>query len=187
MRYSWFPGLLLLLALAGCGSSPLHHHTLAVIPPNHPVTEGKGLHQVRIGEVDVPPSLDRSAMVTRASPTSLDVHQQDVWAAPLGGMMQRTLSGDLAARLGGGQVLAVDDPTSPPGTRTITVSVRDFIAGPNGQVVLDTDWTEQGRNAPTTPHHTRITVQGSGTTPDAVAAAMSEALAQLSDQIAAKV
>jgi len=182
MRLVRLLSLAVVLGLASCGSPPVHDHTLAVIPPAHPVASGSA-NKLRVGEVDVPPTLDRSEMVTQASPTALNVHRQDVWAAPFGGLIQRTLSADLAARLGENRVLGVDDPTSPPGTRTVTVSVRKFIADPEGKVVLDTDWTMQGRGVDATPHHASVTAQAAGTTPDAVAQAMSQALAGLADRI----
>jgi uncharacterized lipoprotein YmbA len=64
------------------------------------------------------------------------------------------------------------------------VSVRKFIADPDGRVVLNADWTMQGRGVDTAPRHAIVTAQASGTTPDAVAQAMSQALAGLADQIA---
>ncbi|HEX4368763.1 MAG TPA: PqiC family protein [Rhodopila sp.] len=171
-----------LLWLAACGSPPVHDLILATIPPAHgAVTSGRPL---RVGQVSIPPDLDRNEVVTKASPTALHVYRQDVWGAPLGGMIQRTLSADLAARLGENRVLAVDDPTSPSGTRTLTLSIRQFIADPNGQVVLDADWTLQGTGADASPHHATVTTRASAMSADAVAQAMSQALARLSDRIA---
>jgi uncharacterized protein len=183
MRQLRLISLAVVLGLASCGSPPVHDHTLAVIPPAHP-TASASADKLRVGEVDVPPTLDRSELVTQASPTALTVHRQDVWAAPFGSLIQRTLSADLAARLSENRVLGVDDPTSPPGTRTVTVSVRKFIAHSDGKVVLDADWTLQGRGVNIVPHHVTVTAQASGPTPDAVAQAMSQALAGLSDRIA---
>jgi len=174
--------LLPLLWLATCGSPPVQDHILAAIPPAH-ATATPG-HPLRVGDVAIPPDLDRNELVTQASATALKVHRQDVWGAPLGGMIQRTLSADLAARLGEGRVLAVDDPTSPSGTRTLTLSIRQFIAAPDGHVVLDADWTLQGHGAATSPHHATMTTNADSGKPDAVVQAMSEALAQLSDRIA---
>ncbi|HEY8289926.1 MAG TPA: ABC-type transport auxiliary lipoprotein family protein, partial [Acetobacteraceae bacterium] len=111
--------LMVLLGLGGCGGSPpVRDHTLATIPPTH-AAASRSAGKLRVGDVDIPPVLDRNEIVTGASPTALTVHRQDVWAAPLSGLIQRTLSADLAARLGEGRVLAVGDPTSPPGTRTL--------------------------------------------------------------------
>jgi uncharacterized lipoprotein YmbA len=66
----------------------------------------------------------------------------------------------------------------------VTVSVRKFIADPDGMVVLDADWAMQGRSVDTISHHVTVTAQALGSTPDAVAQAMSQALAGLADRIA---
>jgi uncharacterized lipoprotein YmbA len=81
-------------------------------------------------------------------------------------------------------VLAVDDPTSPSGTKTLTLSIRQFIANPNGEVVLDADWTLQGTGTDASPHHATVATKASAKSADAVAQAMSQALARLSDRIA---
>ena len=178
--------LALLLALGACGSAPIHYHTLAVESPRQssPATLGPTL---RVGEVNLPPLLDRHSLVTHTSPTSLDVDQQQQWAAPLNQMMQQVLTDDLTNRLGPSRVLAANDPSMPPGTRVLSVSVRRFIADPDGTVALDADWTLQGGKGDAIPHHQTITEPGRAAKPDDIVATMSRALGRLSDQIAASI
>lgn len=172
--------LALLLMLSACGSSPpTRYHTLAAESPHQDAGAAPG-STLRVGEVNLPGTLDRGALVTRASPTRLVLSQQDRWAAPLDQMMQHVLTDDLTSRLPPGQVLAANDP-SVPGTRTITLSVRQFIADSQGKVTLDADWTLQG----SAPRHETVTAQASSADPDPVVTAMSQALAELADRIVA--
>jgi uncharacterized lipoprotein YmbA len=178
--------LALLLVLSACGSPPIHYHTLAVETPQRSVPAPAGL-KLRVGEVSLPPTLDRHSLVTRTGPTSLNIDQQEQWAAPLNQMIQQVLSEDLTNRLGPSRVLGSNDPNVPPDTRVLTLSIRKFIADADGTVTLDADWTLEGGKTNMVPQHRSITEPGSAAKPDAVVATMSRALGRLSDQIAASI
>lgn len=173
----------ILITLSACGSPTTHYHTLAAIPPSQ--TTVPSATRLRVGEVNLPPLLDRQSLVTRTGATELSVDAQDRWAAPLDQMIQQTLTEDLTARLGADHVLAADATVTPPGTRTLTLSIRRFIANPDGTVVLDADWALQGGRPPGMPRHEVVTVSGVPARPDPVVMAMSQALAGLADRIAA--
>lgn len=176
--------LALLTLLVGCGSPPTHYHTLAPVPPAAQVAAASG-PPLRVADINLPPMLDRRNLMTQTSATEVKIDQQNQWAAPLDRMIQRVLTDDLSARLGSNRVLAPDDPAAPRGTRTVTVSVRQFIADPQGKVILDADWSARGGGADTTPHHVTVSQPAGGTGPNAVVAAMSQTLGQLADRIAA--
>ena len=178
--------LALLLVLSACGSPPIHYHTLAAEVPRHsgPVPSGPKL---RVGDVSVPPTLDRHSLVIRTGPTSLNIEQQEQWAAPLNQMIQQVLSEDLTNRLGPSRVLGPSDPNVPPNTRVLTVSLRNFIADADGTVTLDADWTLEGGRPNASPQHQTITERGSSAEPEAVVETMSRALGRLTDQIVASI
>jgi uncharacterized protein len=175
--------LLLLLLLTACGSSPkTQFYTLDTVPGTRQAGTAHG--PVMVGHVDLPATLDRLWVVRSGSGNAIDVSDVDRWAAPLNELVRNALTGDLRARLPPGTVLAPGD-TTLPGTRTITVNVLRFMADQAGRVVLDADWSIQRANRPGMPQHADIQVEGSGNGGAAVAATMSQAVAQLADRIAA--
>jgi uncharacterized lipoprotein YmbA len=178
--------LALLLVLSACGSPPIHYHTLAVETPQRSVPAPAGL-KLRVGEVSLPPTLDRHSLVTRTGPTSLNIDQQEQWAAPLNQMIQQVLSEDLTNRLGPTRVFSPNDPNVPPDTRVLIVSLRNFIADADGTVTLAADWTLEGGRTNASPQHQTITERGSSAKPDDVVETMSRALGQLSEWIAASI
>jgi uncharacterized lipoprotein YmbA len=100
-------------------------------------------------------------------------------------LVRTTLTSDLQARLGESAVLAPNDPVSPKGARTLVLAVQQFSGDSAGQVVLEADWT-LAHGTPPKPgplHHVRIVEQAGSTQGEAVAAAMSRALARFADRI----
>ncbi|MBV9750090.1 MAG: membrane integrity-associated transporter subunit PqiC [Acetobacteraceae bacterium] len=172
-------------ALAACGSSPpTRFYTLDPVPPGRPAIAFAG-PPIQVGQVMLPPDLDRLSIVTRAGPDRLAVSGEDRWAAPLDGMTQRVLATDLAARLPRSQVLAPGDPAPSGGVRTVTVNVRRFDSDAAGLVTLDAGWALL-KGTPPVPvrrGHEVITVQAGATAAGPEAAAMSRALAELADRI----
>ena len=173
-------------ALAACGSSPpTRFYTLDPVPPGRTATGFAG-PPLQVGQVMLPPDLDRLSIVTRAGPDRLSVSGEDRWAAPLDGMVQRVLAADLAARLPQSEVLAPGDPAPPGGVRTVSVNVRRFDSDAAGQVTLDAGWALL-KGTPPVPvrrGHEMITVQAGTAATGPEAAAMSRALAEFADRIA---
>jgi uncharacterized protein len=176
--------LLLVLCLAACGSSPkTQFYTLDAVPG---AQQTQALHShgpVMVGHVDLPSTLDRLWMVRSGPGNAIDVSDVDRWAAPLNELMRNALTEDLRSRLPPGMVLAPGE-TPPERVRTITLHVLHFMADQSGHVLLDTDWSIQRGTRPGVPEHARIEVAGLGSSGGAVAAAMSQVIAQLADRIA---
>jgi uncharacterized lipoprotein YmbA len=182
LRYSVLP---LLFLLAACGSSPpTRIYTLEPTgSPTSGVVRTKGA--VAVGQITLPAELDRLSFVTREGANRIAVSDQDRWAAPLEGMIRRVLAADLSRRLPAGAVVAPGDPV-PPGARSVTLTIRNFIGNASGHVVLDADWAvSQGKGHPAIIHRETITREAGSGDAAAVAAAMSQALGALSDRIAA--
>jgi uncharacterized lipoprotein YmbA len=176
--------LLVLFLLTACGSSPpSRFYTLEPTgAPSSGIVRTKGA--VAIGQITLPAELDRLSFVTREGANRIAVSDQDRWAAPLEGMVRRVLAADLARRLPAGSVIAPGDPV-PPGARTVTLTIRNFIGDASGHVVLDADWAvSQGKGHPALIHRETITREAGSGDAGAIAAAMSQALGVLSDRIA---
>jgi uncharacterized protein len=176
--------LLLALSLTACGSSPkTQFYTLDAVPGAQQAQTVHPRGPVMVGHVDLPATLDRLWMVKGGSGNAIEVSDVDRWAAPLDELVRNALTEDLRSRLPPGTVLAPGD-TAPENTRTVTLNVLHFMADQSGRVLLDADWSVQRGNQHGTPQHAEIQVSGSGTSGAAVAAAMSQAVAQLADRIA---
>ncbi len=176
---------LIVLALAACGSSPkTHFFTLDATPAEGQARHAGNRTPIEVGHVDLPSTLDRQSMVTRGAGNQVNVSDQDRWSGPLDELVQRALTADLRQRLPEGQVFASGDPT-PKGTRTLTVNVQRFTADPSNNVVLEADWSLQSSGKSAGPRHESISAPLSGQGGEAVANAMSRALGQLADRVAA--
>jgi uncharacterized lipoprotein YmbA len=167
----------------GCSHSPpTEFFTLHSIPPDTSVHGAAGT-PVRVGAVHIPAMLDRPQLVAERSDDRLDIREERRWGAPLDEMARRVLSENLAARLPGGMVL---DATSPAAAdaRNIVVDIREFEPDPHDRVILDGSWAVGGGGSqpPQAPHDVHIETPA-GT--DSQANAMSRALGQLADDIAA--
>ncbi len=177
--------LLPLLLLADCGHSPpTRFFTLDPMPPAGQSTAVTTLAPVQLDAVHIPSTLDRPEMVSQPAANRLKVSDQDRWGAPLGDMMRRTLAQDLLARLPSGTLVLPDAP-KPPGVRGLVVNVLALQADPSGRVYLQGSWSLLA-GKPTLPVLTR-TIQLSATAAPGAsgqAAATSQLLAQLADQIA---
>lgn len=176
--------IVLVLALAGCGSSPpTHFYTLDSVPAARTIRAVAAGTAIEVGHVQLPATLDRNSMVTGGAGDQVLVSDQNRWAAPLDELVRRALTEDLQARLSAGSVLAPGDPTGPR-TRSLTLNVQRFMANDAGEVTLEADWNFQQAGRPGPVRHESIQTRVQGRGGDAIAEAMSLALGELADRIA---
>lgn len=177
----------ILLLLAGCAAAkPMTYLSLAPVP-GAPVTAAAG-KPITVAHVEMPPSIDRLALTTESGPSTLDLDPNATWAAPLGEMATQVLAQDLASRLPGSTVLMPGEAIPAGGARVVRVDVLRFlpINEPGSEkVVLDANWQMLSPGgAVLHGNQARIEVP-SGPGAAAEAEAMSTALGQLADRIAA--
>lgn len=181
------PILVGVLALAGCAAAPPVTY-LHLAPVRGGVVAASAGQPVAVANVNMPPSLDRLALTTETSGSTLGIDQNANWAAPLDGMATRVLAQNLAARLPGTTIVMPGEVMPRSGVRVVHVNVLRFlpVAGPSGEhVALDAGWQvlsptgailRSGQSQFSVP-----TAPGAA----AEAEAMSTALGELSDRIAA--
>ena len=193
--------LLLLPALARCSTTPPSRlYTLAPRPgtPIGRTAETVMLKRVAaptdrtagtvmLKHVEIAKYLDRPQIVRYSGPYELTISEFDRWAESLSDMATRVMAANLAQRLPGCQVLTTSGPlTLKNSDTTIELNIDKFDVDPGGNVVLLAQWvihhvkTEQFRS-----QEIRVATPSSGIS-DQVAA-MSDALGQLANQIAAGV
>lgn len=168
------------LLAAGCGffrRTPNTFYALDTVPGTARATVAGT--PIGIDGVELPPGLDRREVTARAEGNKLDVRGHHQWASPLEDMVVHTLSFNLASRLPEGMVV-LPGQAKPGAMRSLYVTFEDLAPGPDNVFILDARWT-MGELT----RHERITIPlASGESP-AVVTAMSQALAQLTDRIAA--
>jgi hypothetical protein len=176
-------GLGLLLA-AGCSSPEPDYHRLTAVP-GRPARAA--VRVVELRRVGLPGYLDRSEIVRAGPGSRLEVLRNVRWGEPLGGMVTRVLAENLAQRLpgttvvndaGGAIRLAAD--------AAVETEIGRFEADPSGAVELSVQVAYRfGPGRPGFARSFRLAVPVEGQGAPAVAAAMSGAVGQLADAIAA--
>lgn len=179
----------LLLGLGGCASSPPTQFVEldAQTPKTATVAHAVAIAPITIGKVHLPASLDRLALVRRTGSNRLDVSDTVEWGGPLDRLVRQTLGSDLAARLPPDAYLPPDQipPSGVNGLHYLAVTFQTFSAGANNRVTLHAHWSlvDGTTHRTAIARNTTIHVQAASAQSSDMAAAMSRALALLSDQV----
>jgi uncharacterized lipoprotein YmbA len=175
---------------AGCSSSPpLRYYTLTEVPATDRLSAAGDTMPVRLDRVTIPTELDRSQLVRRIDATRLQIIDGERWAAPLEDTIRRVLSGDLAARLPPNMVANPNEPSIGEKRQSLSVDIAEFYGDATCAVTLRASWVLKQPDSQSSRGTEEATIPTSGdcTGAGAVPTAMSQALAQLSDRIAAAV
>ena len=173
-----------LLGLAACSSPEPRYFTLVATPgtslPGGPRT-------VMLRRPGIAGYLDRPDIVRTGGDYQLRLASGERWGEPFGDLVGRILSEDLSRRLPGTSVYTESGAISADPDATIEVDFQRFDADASGTVTLSVQWSiEKGRNNPAGPPTTdRISVTPASASTGDVVAAMSAALGQEADAIAA--
>lgn len=177
------------LAAAGCADTPpTNFYTLSSISapatpirpaPAHPVV-------VAIGPVTLPDYVDRPQIVTRESAYAVKVASFAQWAGPLSDMVPRVLIENVAAVLPGDRVVGFPRVSGTAFDYRVAVDITRFEADATGTATLVARWQVYDRAARRAVLVTDDTFvrSAAGSSYEAVAAAMSGTLADLSGRLA---
>jgi hypothetical protein len=132
--------------------------------------------------------LERSQIVRSSENYRLTVSANDWWGEPLANMLSRVLVTNLSQRLPRSTVINESGAISAKGDATITLNIRRMDEDATGQLVLQAQAGVllKGRTEPIIRNF-QIAFTPSGPGTDAEVAAVSQALGQLSDGLAAMV
>jgi len=176
-----------LALVTACPSSPASHfYALSATPPSGARRTTAVAAPVHVAAVHIPPSVDRRQMVRMTGPNSVQISETERWSAPLDEMLGNVLAQDLAARLPEGAVLFPRSP-APSGARALVVTLAELGPGADGHVRLTASWSllASGSPAPVVSEKTIDIDAGPAANAEEAAAAVSRALGELADQIAA--
>jgi len=159
--------------LAACASSPpMHFYTLSA--RNEP--RAGALPPIQVARVTLPGEIDRSELVQRIDANRLRLAENNLWAAPLGAMVSRTLADNLRSNMTTGE------------PERLTVDVEELIGDARCAVTLRASWSLEPANRSTPPLRGYENIRESsagecnvGVLPEV----MSRALAGLGDRVAA--
>jgi uncharacterized lipoprotein YmbA len=167
------------LALSACAGSPENHYfTLSATPPKSPAAAGRP--PFHLATVRLPDLYDRPQMVTRTGPQSVDIDEYDRWAESFERMTARILAEDIALRRpqGGGPL------PDAAGEPRLQVAIEEFAADrATGQASLAGNWKVTEADGTARGAAFSFTQPVDGGDPAAVAAAMSQLLGRLADEI----
>jgi uncharacterized lipoprotein YmbA len=173
-----------LIIPAGCSTAPSAKLYTLAARPAPPVADPAKTISVR--HVEIAKYLERPQIVRYLDPYQIDALEFDRWGEELGDMVTRVVVADLALRLPGSEVYAATGPlTLPRSDITIEINIDKFDADPGGAVVLAAQWVVHGGKHRDKLRSEQIRVATTSNDATAQVAAMSDALGQLANLIAA--
>jgi uncharacterized protein len=174
--------LILLSALAGCGSPDPVLYTIA---SEAGTVETGGPRIVLVQGVSIARYLDRSHIVRSSEDFRLDVMENDWWGEPLAAMLNRVLVAELSQRLPQSTVIADTGAVSARPDATVEVDIQRLDEDARGSLVLQAQTAVRAtrRKAPIVRSFRFVVPPPAPGVPGEVAA-ISSAVAHLADGIA---
>jgi uncharacterized lipoprotein YmbA len=184
-------GLLLSLLVSGCAttSRPVDFYTLSsAVASGAPVSPLANCRDVVIGIGPVlwPQYLDRPQIVTRLSPNRISFDEFHRWAGPLEEDFERVLIDDLSKRLQTDYVIKSPGKLPYKPRYQVQIHIDQFDGLPGDAVTLKAAWSVVDPNSgdEAALHESTIREPTAGEGYEAMVAAASAAVAELSRQIA---
>jgi uncharacterized lipoprotein YmbA len=182
-----------LAGLAGCASSqPSRFYVLTDLssldssPRVPPAGQGPA---VGVGPITFPKYLDRPQIAARASRYELTFAEFERWAEPLDTNFTRALVEHLATGIPTERIAVFPWPRGTPIDYQVTVEVAHFFGQVGGTSSLIAHWSifrEEGKEA-LVSRTSRLNAPAAGPQYEAMVAAMSQTVAELSREIAAAI
>ena len=190
IRKSPYLVTLVILLLAGCGSSPpVQYYGLDSMDISYTQDEA-GAPVLALGPFRMPEYLNRSQMITRGSGAELIVDDVNRWAEPLDDAIHRILASNLDRLLGSVVVVAYPSSALLEIDYRLVGRIGRFNSDEDGLPVLEVQWGAADTEgnmlmAPTRSRYkSQATVPGD---PDSVVRAMSDTLEQFSRDMASDI
>jgi len=181
---------LLVLMIAGCGTSPtVHYYGLDAIDVAY-TKDPEGSPVLSLGPFRVPEYLNRSQMVIRGANAEIIVDDVHHWAEPLNDGIHRILASNVDSLLESMIVLAYPSAAVLDVDYRVVGRIVRFDSDQNGVIVLEVQWGAAGTDGNSLVAPSRGRYESHAATPGdpgAIALAMSDALEQFSRDIASEI
>jgi uncharacterized protein len=187
--------LLVAAALTGCTSpnptlyvlAPLPDTNMAGTPQAGTSISGAKISgapaTVELREIGLARYLERPQIVRSSEGYRLDVLSNESWGEPLGAMLSRVLVQELTQRLPGSTVFGESGAITVSPAATVEVNIQRLDADATGAAVLIAQVEVSGKATATRNIHLTVAPPAAGTA--GLVEAMSQAIAQLADTVAA--
>jgi len=182
VRLGLLAAFLAAASLAACRSPDPTLYTLVPVSGTANAAPGGA---VALARMDVAHYLDRPQIVRRHDEYALETDDTQRWAEPLDEMMPRVLVAELTERLPHMRIAQSSSGMLGEADTNLAVSIERFDTDPDGTVVLDARWSVQGKGGDGPLDSVEIRQRAASGDTDALVAAMSRCLAELSDRLAA--
>ena len=186
-------GLAVAVLLVACGQTkPSSFYLLSPIADpstGTSATVGANSIALAIGPVRVPRHINRSQIVTYASPNKIQLDEFSRWGEPLAGNFARVLGDNLARLVPTQRIVVHPWRSGTPFEYQVTVEVSSFAVRPGGQATLVAQWAIFSRQGKRVIMSWRSSFAQNVSSPgfEAAAAALSKLVADLSKDIATAV
>ncbi len=178
-------GCVLAALTVGCASTPSSFYTLNSVATTAAASSG---YSVAVGPVSVPATVDRPQIVVRVSPNQVKLDEFNRWASPLENEIARIVAENLASLLGTPRVTVFPQSTSADAAYRVMIDVQRFESAPGEAATLDTVWTvRRTKDGQSRAGRTTLREPVQEKSYDALVAAHSRALGQLSQEVAAAI
>ncbi|RLL56000.1 membrane integrity-associated transporter subunit PqiC [Mariprofundus sp. EBB-1] len=185
---------LFIMIVAGCSSTPTQYYvlnTVASVQQNSSsdASDTATKHQLAIRQLEIPRYLDRPRIVSRDAENHLRIAEYHQWGGRLRDDVARTLSDDLAEYLDSMSVITAPFPGSMHADISLLIDIRQFERLADGRVHLKVRWHIQqtGKQSQSYFHHIISETNVSEHDYAAMAGAMSQLLATLSEKMAIEI
>ena len=186
--------LFIAVLLAGCGGSPtpVEFYTLnslSGMTQNAISTDAAQNIAIGIGPVKLPKILDRPQIVTRTGPNTIKVDEFHRWAAPLGAGFAQVLAENISLLLATDRVAVYPWEVDFKPHYRIALDIRYFEGQLGENLVLDVVWRVSGRESQRIQAAKASVINEPLAAADyeSLVAAKSQAIAQLSREIAQEI
>jgi len=143
---------------------------------------------VVVGPVSIPAVVDQPQIVVSSSPNQVTIEEFNRWASPLAGNISRVVAENLADLLGTSRVSLFQQSLNVDADFRVAIEVQTFDSVPGDAATMNAVWAvRRTRDGKTESGRTAAREATADKSFDALAAAHSRALSQLSQDIAAAV
>ncbi|HEY6457080.1 MAG TPA: ABC-type transport auxiliary lipoprotein family protein [Steroidobacteraceae bacterium] len=188
--------ILLAVPLLSCQSLPaLHYYSLAPVSPVAVASQPARAILIRVRHVSLPREMDHLGLTHQLGPTQLAISDNDQWTAPLGVLIQGTITRDLGERLGYAQVIGADalpvarhpdaqaTSQAAPDVSNLDLDFVSLAADGSCAITAQVNWTLAGPAGEMRRGSAHLAAPAPAGCPAGLPAALSAALGDLADQL----
>lgn len=180
-------GLGILILISGCAGTPSSKfYTLSPITDQAKYSPKEDPLSIAISPIKFPDYLDRTQIVTRPSPNTLNVSEIHRWGGSLSSNFVQVFGENLSALLGTERIFYPRQIETFPIDYRVRLNVKAFEGELGKEVILDVDWIviDQRQKKAVFMQNTIIRESAEGPDYESFVSAQSRALGALSRQIA---